>query len=105
MINLMGEVKALIGSGFARPTGRPSIGLLATSSDAQPERSTPTCGHRCGSTDGRSGDQVSGQSDTTVCKTVSASPATRAVIGSPPGTMREDLRARVAWQESVNPPR
>ena len=50
-------------------------------------------------------DQVSGQSDTTVCKTVSASPLTRAVIGSPPGTTNDDLRARVAWQESSKPPR
>lgn len=40
--------------------------------------------------------QVGGQSDTTVCKTVRASPVTRSVTGSPPGTMSEDLRALVA---------
>ena len=34
---------------------------------------------------------MSGQSDTTVCKTVSASPLTRAVIGSPPGTTKGRL--------------
>ena len=63
------------------------------------------CGYRQGLTVGRSGDQVGCQSDTTVCKTVSASPVTCVVIGSPPGTTREDLRARVAWQESSKPPR
>jgi hypothetical protein len=98
-----GRTKALIGCGFAEPTGRPSIGSVFT--DAQWERSISTCWYRCGSTGGRSGDQVGGQSETTVCKTVSASPVTRGVIGSPPGTIKEDLRARVAWQESLNPPR
>ncbi len=39
----------------------------------------------------QSGDRVGGQSETTVCKTVSASPDTLAVIGSPPGTIRENL--------------
>jgi hypothetical protein len=43
------------------------------------------------------GDQT-GQSQTTVCSTISASPSTRAVTGRPPGTIREDLRARVAVQ-------
>ena len=52
-----------------------------------------------------SGDQVGGQSDTTVCKTVNASPVTRAVIGSPLGMTKQDLRARVAWQEWSKPPR
>jgi hypothetical protein len=97
---LLGEAKALIACGLARLTGRPSIGSVFI--DAQPEQSTLICGHR--SAVGH-GDQVGGQSDTTVCKTVSAFPVTRAVIGSPPGTIREDLRARVAWQESSNPPR
>ena len=41
------------------------------------------------------GDQR-GQSLTTVSSTISASPSTRAVTGRPPGTIREDLRARVA---------
>jgi hypothetical protein len=43
------------------------------------------------------GDQM-GQSLTTVCSTISASPSTRAVTGRLPGTIREDLRARVAVQ-------
>jgi hypothetical protein len=45
--------------------------------------------------------QVVPQSLTTVCTTISASPSTRAVIGRPPGTMREDFRARVALQWAV----
>lgn len=39
-----------------------------------------------------------GQSHTTVCSTISASPSTCKVIGRPPGTIREDLGARVAMQ-------
>jgi hypothetical protein len=50
------------------------------------------------------GDQM-GQSLTTVCSTISASPSTRAVTGRPPGTIREDLRARVAVQPEEKPPR
>jgi hypothetical protein len=46
-----------------------------------------------------------GQSLTTVCSTVSASPSTRAVTGRPPSTTRLDLRARLAWQCSPKPPR
>ena len=83
-----------------RLTGRPSIGCLFT--DVRSEWNNRPCGCLSG---GRSGDQVGCQSDTTVCKMVSASPVTCVVIGSPPGTMREDLRARVAWQESLKPPR
>lgn len=40
------------------------------------------------------------QSDTTVCRTVSASPVTRSVTGRPPGTISDDRRRRRAVHES-----
>jgi len=47
------------------------------------------------------------QSLTTVCSTVSASPVTRAVTGSPPGTISEERRRRIAVHDSgaANPAR
>lgn len=52
-----------------------------------------------GNADGSQGAQV-GQSATTVCRTVSASPVTRSVTGRPPGTTSDDRRHRMAVHES-----
>lgn len=42
---------------------------------------------------------------TTVVNTVMASPPIRSVTIGPPGTIKDDLRARVAVHASPNPPR
>ncbi|MGH3672737.1 MAG: hypothetical protein ACRDSH_19250, partial [Pseudonocardiaceae bacterium] len=53
------------------------------------------------------GDQVAGQSDTTVCWTLIASPLTRALTGRLPGTTSDERRRRVAEHDpgAQNPPR
>jgi hypothetical protein len=58
----------LIDYEFARPTGKPSIGSIFT--DAQSERSIPTCGASVRLNRRSVRDQVGGQSATTVRKTV-----------------------------------